>query len=37
MELSKLLGHKDIKTTLIYSKIMDKMKVEAVNKLTKLF
>lgn len=31
--LSKLLGHKNIQTTQIYAQIVDKMKVEAVNRL----
>jgi integrase len=31
--LSKLLGHSEIKTTMIYSQIMDKKKKEAVNKM----
>ena len=34
--VSKLLGHKDIKTTLVYAKATDKMKREAVNALPKL-
>lgn len=32
--IQKLLGHKDIGTTLIYAKTLDKAKREAVNKLT---
>lgn len=31
--LSKLLGHRDIKTTLVYSKILDKNKIAAANKI----
>ncbi|WP_431167259.1 tyrosine-type recombinase/integrase [Tenacibaculum halocynthiae] len=31
--VSKLLGHKNIQTTLIYTQIIDEMKVEAVNRL----
>lgn len=34
--LSKLLGHKEIRTTQIYAKIMDKNKKEAMNKLDDL-
>ena len=34
--VSKLLGHKDIKTTQIYGKIIDKKKREAVNKLPQI-
>ena len=35
--VSKLLGHKDIKTTQIYAKIIDKKKRDAVNKIPQLF
>jgi site-specific recombinase XerD len=31
--LSKLLGHSELKTTQIYSKIVDEKKREAVNKI----
>jgi integrase len=31
--VSKLLGHKSVKTTQIYAKVMDQKKVEAVNKI----
>lgn len=31
--VSKLLGHKDIKTTQIYAKVMDETKREAINKI----
>jgi len=34
--LQKLLGHKDIRTTQIYSKIMDEKKKEAVNRIPKI-
>lgn len=33
--ISKLLGHKEIRTTQIYAKIVDKKKTEAMNKLNK--
>lgn len=31
--VSKLLGHKELKTTLIYVRILDEKKREAVNKI----
>lgn len=34
---SKLLGHSNVATTQIYSKIVDEKKVEAVNKVDNLF
>jgi len=33
LTVSKLLGHKSIKTTLIYTKVKDKMKIEAAGKI----
>lgn len=35
--VSKLLGHRDIKTTQIYAKLIDKKKDEAIDKLPALF
>ena len=34
---SKLMGHKDIRATQIYAKVVDKTKVEAVNSISNLF
>ncbi|MEK6478144.1 site-specific integrase [Catalinimonas sp. 4WD22] len=34
--VSKLLGHRELKTTQIYAKVMDKQKEEAVNKMPNL-
>ena len=31
--VSKILGHKDIRTTMVYAKLIDKVKEEAINKL----
>lgn len=33
LTVSKLLGHKSIKTTLIYTKVKDKMKIEAASRI----
>ena len=35
--LSKLMGHKNIETTQVYAKILDKNKIAAVNKIPKIF
>jgi integrase len=35
--VSKLLGHRDIKTTQIYAKIVDQKKISAVNSIPKIF
>jgi len=32
--VSKMLGHRDLKTTAIYAKVLDKAKREAVNRIT---
>ncbi len=37
MVVSKLLGHKNLKTTQIYAKVVDSRKTDAVNKIPKLF
>ncbi len=34
LTLSKLLGHKDLKTTLIYAKVIDQKKIEAADRVT---
>lgn len=36
LTISKMLGHKDIATTLIYAKVVDAVKQEAVNKLPRI-
>ncbi len=33
LTVSKLLGHRSIKTTLVYTKVKDKMKIEAANRI----
>lgn len=35
--ISKLIGHSDVRTTQIYSKVVDKKKQEAISLLDKLF
>lgn len=35
--VSDLLGHKNLRTTQIYAKVVDKKKAEAVNKLDQMF
>ncbi|GET46981.1 hypothetical protein RCZ01_22830 [Capnocytophaga felis] len=35
--VSKLLGHKHIRTTEIYAKVIDKKKIEAVSKIPCIF
>lgn len=37
LTVSKLLGHTQVKTTQIYTKVIDKVKDEAVNKVSNLF
>jgi len=32
--VSKMLGHKNVKTTQVYSKVVDKLKIEAANSIT---
>jgi site-specific recombinase XerD len=34
--ISKILGHKNLKTTLIYAKILDYKKIEAMKKWEKI-
>jgi len=34
--ISKLLGHKEVRTTMIYTKVVDSKKKEAMNKLNDL-
>ena len=33
LTVSKLLGHRSVKTTLVYTKVKDKMKIEAANRI----
>ena len=35
--VSKLLGHKNVKTTEIYAKVIDKKKISAVSKIPNIF
>lgn len=35
--VSKLLGHKELKTTLVYAKVVDQMKRDAVSKINNIF
>ena len=35
--VSKLLGHKNVKTTEIYAKVIDKKKINAVSKIPNIF
>ena len=35
--VSKLLGHKNVKTTEIYAKVIDKKKINSVSKIPNIF